>query len=198
MNKELLKLVEEQLDWGRETLKEIRDIQTRLKIEKEKLPNMHRDMVTYEAIKTLIQQVAQETQEECVQEINLLVTKCLETVFGESLEFKIEIEKKRGKTEARIRFYKDGHAMDPLRSRGGGVVDIVSFALRVASIVLLPASSSRYNWVMVLDEPAKFLSKEYRQGFADMLEMLERDLGFQFIVVTHFEELEMGRVISLD
>jgi ABC-type Fe3+/spermidine/putrescine transport system ATPase subunit len=51
--------------------------------------------------------------------------------------------------------------------------------------------------LLVLDEPFKFLSEQYRPAIRELIEQLAQELQFQFIVVTHIKELEMGDVVVL-
>jgi DNA repair exonuclease SbcCD ATPase subunit len=76
--------------------------------------------------------------------------------------------------------YKE--AADPLGSRGGGVVDIVSLALR---IVILELYTPRIDGPLMLDEPTKQLSKEFSDRAAELLRAISERTGRQIILVTH-------------
>ena len=84
--------------------------------------------------------------------------KLLET----DIEFLIELDELRGKANAE--FYVINSTEDmiiktkPELSRGGGVVDIISLALRIA---FLQIHKPRIEGPLILDEPAKHLSEEY-------------------------------------
>jgi DNA repair exonuclease SbcCD ATPase subunit len=142
----------------------------------------------------ILQQLAQAVQQRAHQKIAEVVTSCLEAVFDDPYSFHIEFERKRGKTEARLKFKRGGMTVDPLNSTGGGVVDVASFALRVACLIL---HRPRLSKVMVLDEPFKFVSAQYRDRVRTMLERLSQDLDMQIIMVSHIDELETGKVIEL-
>lgn len=144
---------------------------------------------------TLLQQLAQGVQQQAHACIAEIVSKCLEAVFVEPYEFKIEFERKRGKTEARLVFLRNGHEIDPLEGSGGGVIDVAAFALRLACLVLSNPASRK---VMILDEPMKFLSKDYRPRFRELLKTISEDLQVQFIVVTHDPDLIGGVVVLID
>lgn len=143
----------------------------------------------------VLQHLAQAVQQQVHQRISEVVTSCLAAVFeGGSYEFRIVFERKRGRTEASLRFVRDGLELDPLTATGGGMVDVAAFALRVACLILHRPRLSR---VIVLDEPFKFVSAQYRQNIRVMLEKLSQDMDIQIIMVTHIEELEIGDVIEL-
>jgi len=138
--------------------------------------------------------LAQAVQQKAHEKISSVVSSCLTAVFNDPYEFKIQFERKRGKTEARLVFVRRGLEVDPLTASGGGVVDVAAFALRVACLVLHRPRLSR---LVVLDEPFKFVSANYQDNVRAMLEELASDLGLQIIMVTHIETLETGKVISL-
>lgn len=142
----------------------------------------------------ILQAVAQTVQQEAHRRIAGIVSRCLRAVFDEPYEFRIEFDRKRGRTEARLEFVRDGFAVDPLQAAGGGVVDVASFALRVAALML---STPPLRRLLVLDEPLKMLSVEYRGRVCEMLEMLARDMGIQIIQVTHSEELKTGTIVKI-
>jgi len=81
-----------------------------------------------------------------------------------------------------------------LDSDSGGVIDVASFALRLACIIL---RKPKLRKLLVLDEPFKFLSMEFRSMIREMLEKLAEDFGIQIIMVTHIPDLECGKIIQL-
>jgi len=143
----------------------------------------------------IAQTVATIVQEKAHKKISSIVTKCLQTIFEEeAYEFSIIFEQKRGKTEAKLVFIRNGEEVDPMAGSGGGAVDIAAFALRISCLMV---SRPPLRRAVILDEPFKFLSKTYRGRVASMLNLLSSELGIQFIMVTHIPELEVGNVIRL-
>ena len=149
------------------------------------------------AVTEQVQQLALLTQQQCEAAIADLVTRCLQTIFPENrYTFRLLFEQKREQTEARcILVDASGNEYGPITSCGGGVVDIICFALRLATLILRTPQSSK---ILILDEPFRFLSKEHRGRLVILLEALCADTGFQIILVTHFPELcTTGNVIEL-
>lgn len=142
----------------------------------------------------LLQEVATTVQAKAHARISRLVARCLGAVFTEPYEFEIEFEQKRGRTEARLVFKRGANEVDPLNASGGGVVDVCSFALRLAALV---ASRPARRKVMIMDEPFKHLSREYRPAVRALLEGLASELGMQFIIVTHDPALQIGKVVEI-
>jgi len=142
----------------------------------------------------ILQLLAQSIQQQAHKKIARVVSRCLAAVFDEPYEFRINFERKRGKTEAQLRFVRGDLEVDPLSASGGGMVDVASFALRLACLLL---SRPKLSGVIVLDEPFKFVSAEFRRNVREMLEQLSEEMGVQIIQITHIEELETGKVIEL-
>lgn len=169
---------------ARESYKRDRKDRTRTKAEYE---------ATVEA-RTILQGIAQQVQERAHKNIATIVSQCLSAVFQDPYEFQIKFEQKRGKTEAVLTFLRDGHEINPIKSSGGGVVDLASFALRLSCVLL---AKPRLRKVLILDEPFKMLSVEYIPRVRTMLDRLAEELGVQFIIVTHIEGLRGSSTLRL-
>lgn len=165
--------------------------------EKESLDRGLIHVSNVEASQKLVQDVAEKVQSECHRQISNTVSRCLRTIFGkEAYEFRIEFSKKRGKTEANLVFERGGVVLeDPVNSGGGGQVDVAALALRLSCLML---SQPKIRKLLVLDEPLKFLSVCYQESVADFLMHLSREMGIQFVIVTHSELMRVGKIINLD
>lgn len=162
--------------------------------ERAALKGLKAKIADLKAAQELAQRVAEAVQESAHQQIAAVVTRCLGAVFGEdAYEFRIRFERKRGKTEAKLLFARDGLEVDPLSAAGGGVVDVAAFALRLACLVL---SRPRKRLLLILDEPFKHLSKDYRPQVRRLVETLAKEMGVQFIFVSHAPDLATGKVVE--
>jgi DNA repair exonuclease SbcCD ATPase subunit len=161
-----------------------KQIESKIQENKTNIKLYKREKEDSEKAQVIIQKVAKETQDEIIIHISDIVTLALNSIFDEPYEFKLDFVPKRGKTEADIYFLKEGKKIDPMKSSGGGAVDIASIALRIA----LWSLSNRNNTI-ILDEPMKFLSKNYLEKAIDMIKMLSEKLKIQFLIVSHIEEL---------
>jgi exonuclease SbcC len=137
-----------------------------------------------ENIQALIQQTAKETQEKLKYHIEDIVNTGLDNCFPGEYDFNVSFEIKRGRTEAELFLLKEGEKVNPMLASGGGVVDIISFALRISAWAL-----SKTDNVIILDEPFKFLSVNLRPLAGDILKQLSKKLGLQIIMVTHDNEM---------
>ena len=98
-----------------------------------------------------------------------VVTEGLNTVYPDNpYEFRLEFRESAGKTVVDTLLYRDGEPLDPLASTGGGVWDVLAFALRVALLVLTATDKTRM--LLVLDEPFKFLhgAEKIRRAYETM------------------------------
>lgn len=157
--------------------------------EKERLEGV---LVCYDTAQKLAQQVAQQVQESAHAQVADVVSACLEAVFEEPYTFRIVFEQKRGRTEARLVFERDGLEVDPLTASGGGVVDVASFALRVACLSM---QRPRPRMLLILDEPFKFVSRCYLPRVRALLERMTEEQNIQILMVTHIDELRTGKVV---
>lgn len=167
-----------------------------LKAEREQLAAAKSEALDTEEAQKVLQIIAESVQKQVHDRIAGIVTRCLETVFIEdAYEFKINFEQKRGRTEAALSFTRDDLSIDPLTSSGGGVIDVAALALRLSTLLLRRPVPRR---LLILDEPFRFVSKEYRERVRELLEELSKELKLQIVMVTHIEEFRIGTVIEIE
>jgi len=131
--------------------------------------------------RVIVQTVAESTQKKIEWHISNLVTSALAAVFPNPYTFELKFVQRRNKTEADLLFDKEGNETDDLiNTAGGGAVDIASFALRVA---LYSIGHSRP--VIIMDEPARFLSMDLQEKASDMIKEVSKKLGIQVIMISH-------------
>ena len=108
----------------------------------------------------------------------------IDLCFPDVYKIHIDFENRRGKTECDIYLTNvNGSRIDPLFSNGGGLVDIISFALRVSCWAV-----SNTDNLIVLDEPGKFISKNLRPLFGELLKTLSEKLELQILMISHDDE----------
>lgn len=129
-------------------------------------------------LKAVVQQVAKETQDKLRLRFEAIVQACLDAVFPSSYVFKMEFISRRGQVEVDMWLDKDGTRMDPLDSNGGGVVDVMSIALRLCCLTL--STNSR---VLLLDEPFGHLRGEARERLGELIAIISEKLNVQILMV---------------
>lgn len=142
---------------------------------------------TWRLVQVLFTQVSEFAREQLKTRVEATVTAALRAVFGdESLRFEVEIREVGGRPAAEWRVvsaYADTEiANSPEDARGGGIVDVVSLALRLA---LLELSRPKPGGSVLLDEPGKMISTEYAEHVAHFLRSYLQRTGRQGLMITH-------------
>lgn len=142
----------------------------------------------------LLQAVAATVQQMAHGQIASVVSRCLEAVFDDPYKFRIEFVEKRGRTEAKLSFARNGNPIDPMSASGGGVVDVAAFAARMACLLLSRPAKRR---LLVLDEPFRFVSRDLRPRVKGLIETLADEMQVQFVMVTHDLQLATGKIVEM-
>ena len=140
---------------------------------------------------SLIQKAAKNTQEKLKFSIEKIVTTAIENVFDEEnyFDFKLEFETKNDRTHCTPVFLdKQGCDFSGEDDLGGSVLDVASFAARIAMWTL--AGDNRTDPIFLLDESFKHLSEAFREESSALLKAFCDDLGLQIIVSTHLPSLK--------
>lgn len=141
----------------------------------------------------IVQASAEEVQNFVHSRIADLVEKCLQAVFEDPYSFQIKFVKKRGKTEAHPVFVRNGNELS-YKDVGGGVIDVTSFALRLACLSLM---NPRPRRLLVLDEPFRCVSRSNQNRVKILLETLSKEMNFQIIMVTHNANYSCGKEVYI-
>ena len=116
--------------------------------------NLVEDIRITESAQTVATEVAKSIQAQlslCLEEI---AQSALDAVFQSSnYTFRMEFTTKANRSCVDIYLLQDGHRIDMMDGNGGGLVDIVTFALRLGVWSL-----GNTDNVLILDEPLKILS----------------------------------------
>lgn len=158
------------------------------------------DLMSYEEAEMILEKLSEKQRTEACKKLEELCTFALQYAISPDLEAKIEISRLRGKPAAQLYILnkKTGLESSPMDSNGGGVVDIVSTALRY--IVTEVWSDPAINGPVVLDEAYKHLSKEYTPLIANFLQEISRDFDRQTILCTHndFISQTADKIVSVN
>jgi DNA repair exonuclease SbcCD ATPase subunit len=135
----------------------------------------------------VIQRLADLKKEETTKKVERLVSFGLQTVFANNTyQFHIQSEVTRDNVNYTFTVERDGVETDIIESSGGGVVNVVSFLLRLI-IVLFSRGQRR---VLILDEPFSNLSENYHENLGKLLGILSKRTGVQIIMVSHQPKVE--------
>jgi DNA repair exonuclease SbcCD ATPase subunit len=149
---------------------------------KESQKNLRR----HEEAREIIRSVGIKTQEQLQFHISDITSLALDAVYTDPYVLKAEFVQRRNKTECDLYFIRNEEHISPMDAAGGGVVNIASFALRVASWSM---QKPRSNNVLILDEPFGNVSVDLLPRASEMLRRISKQLELQIIMVTHANEL---------
>lgn len=142
----------------------------------------------------IAQQVAQNVQQSIHNQLSSVVTRCLETVFPEQIEFRILFEKIRGRTQARPIFIENDNEIDPKTAAGGAVKHVAAQALRIACLKLSKPPKRSF---LALDEPFLSVCEDYQDLIASLIATMSKELGIQIVIVTHNKAYRLGKVVEI-
>jgi len=123
------------------------------------------------------------------EEIDALTTNALRTVFEDpTVSFETTFLSKRNQIEAEFSLTfankKKKITGDILDSFGGGVVDVITIALRLILLELLKIPGP-----IVLDEPGRMIAAQYIENFGNFLHSIGKQFERQIILITHNDKL---------
>lgn len=137
----------------------------------------------------LLELVGTTSRERIKQEIETLVTHALASTFSQDdYSFVAEFLHRRNQIECDLllgvgdKFDETFQTMDPLDSNGGGIVDVITTALRFVLLTMLHQEGPS-----VLDEPGKFVSAGHQRAFLNFIQEFSEKTNRQVIMSTHIE-----------
>ncbi len=168
-------------------------LQESIRANKKKLKDAKTRLKDIEQGKLILQEVAQQCQQELEYYISDIVTVALNTVFDDPYEFGVEFVARRGSTEADLFFIRNEDRINPIDESGVGAVDVAAFALRLA----IWKMSDQYRNTILLDEPFKHLKGiEENRRVIQMTKLLSEKLDLQIIMISDervpLSEIEKG------
>lgn len=131
-----------------------------------------------------VQQAVRQTMQKSFEEV---ITLALQHIFGEGYRFEIAFDRRGNLSVADFNIKSPNLSIpaDPLDSSGGGVIDVVGFALRVA---LLELHVPKIEGPIILDESFKHLSSMHLYNCANFLGQVSAKINRQIILVSHRDE----------
>lgn len=139
-----------------------------------------------------LQKLTELKKKETTEKIEKIISFGLQTIFEDSsYQFKIldSIKKKQVVYDFRVfsDAFKTEYGVSILDSRGGGIVNIVSFLLRVVLLCMVDKSAERF---IALDEPFNNLSENFHENLVSAVKQISEKLNVQILIVTHQKSLE--------
>ena len=144
------------------------------------------DVDLYKKVAITLASIGENRQAAAQKTIEELVTRGLNSIFGEELSFHV-IQTQRGNTpEVKfvVKSLINGKPMETsvMDARGGGLAAVVGFLLR---LVVLLLNKDVKEPVLILDESFSHVSAEYERPLAEFIKELIDKTKVQIIMVTH-------------
>ena len=137
-------------------------------------------------VRYVLTEVSRHTQEQFKLHIESLVTMAIESVFiDRKFVFVLKFEHKSNRIVCEPLIMENGEEFKPKDELGGGIIDIISFALR---IVLWTMENPQKRNTLIFDEPFKFTGKLSKLA-GRMMQELSHKLNIQIIMITHDDTL---------
>ena len=116
-----------------------------------------------------------------------LVTEALTSIFEKDIRFNIRLYSYRNEPAIDISVIEDNLEVDPQKSCGGGLNDVISFVIKIIFIYL-----KRSSKIIILDAPVKFLSRDYIEQSSNFIHEISKRMNIQKILVSHKPDLEIS------
>ena len=146
-----------------------------------------KDNLILKELKTFLLQVSANYREDICNLFTNLVTEALTSIFEKDIKFEIKLYSYRNEPAIDILVIENELEVDPQKSCGGGVNDIISLVLKMIFIYLKTS-----NRILILDESLKFLSRNYLEQASSFIRDISERMNLQIILVSHKPELEVG------
>lgn len=116
------------------------------------------------------------------ESLTSMVSRGLTLVLGEQTNFTLHSKLRGGAPSLEFVLEQGGLELDPLEAKGGTIVNLVNFLLRLAVIL---AAQPPMRRILVLDEAFAHVSAEYVPSLAALIRELCDTTGVQVLLVTH-------------
>jgi DNA repair exonuclease SbcCD ATPase subunit len=166
-------------------------LQTQFKDKQSELQQAQEDIEVWKQVQVLLGKVSEFARRQLQKRIQDTVSAALQAVFErEDITFEIDMHSINNKPSADWKVVSQiGNTFvtgDPYDSRGGGISDVVSLALRLS---LLELSRPKPEGPILLDEVGKHVSKEFAANVAQFIKQYAARTNRQIVLITHQEEL---------
>jgi ABC-type hemin transport system ATPase subunit len=139
----------------------------------------------HDQVCALLTSIAEEAQETARAQVEGLVTRALQVVFGPEMSFHLRAAEAGGQAvlDMVIRTDYQGAVTEApvLRAHGGGVSAVVGYVLQLVVLLLTPSARR----ILLLDEPFAMVDSGRAVAVAEFLREVSDMAGVQQVLVTH-------------
>lgn len=143
------------------------------------------DEETYTKAVELLSLVQKVTRDKIKESFEMIVTHALNYIFeSDKYSFHLVFGRRGNLQELNfaVQTPDKDEPLDPLTTDAGGILNIISFALR---IVLMEVASPKVNGFIISDESFANLSEDHIERASQFLKEINQKMGRQIIAISH-------------
>lgn len=190
---EQIKQLEESFESFSQKVGELKGEYNTLKDQQEKsdilINTLKKDEETYTKAVELLSLVQQVTRDKIKEGFETIVTHALNYIFeSDKYSFHLVFGRRGNLQELdfAVKTPEKDEALNPLDTDAGGILNIISFALR---IVLMEVATPRINGFIISDESFANLSENHIEKASQFLKEINKKMGRQIIAISHQEKM---------
>ena len=138
-----------------------------------------------EDVSVALEALSDKLFEEVLGVLETQLTRALQEVLDQPIEFKAKADFKRGSAVVDFVVERNGFEEDIQRGQGGSVQNILSVGLRMFALARL--GEEEHRRFLVLDEQDCWLRPELVPSLVNIVHGAGKELGFQTIMISHHD-----------
>lgn len=154
-----------------------------------KLKNLETAIAAHEEALIVINAVTEAKRAELRAKVEDLTSFALSEIFETDYRFVLKMEQRGQQVELQFKVrdpYLGNHEVDLLEARGGGLVQVVAFIMKLLVVL---SSRPPLRRILFMDEPLRMVSAAFTENLCNFIKQIAEKTGFQFVIITHDQGL---------
>jgi DNA repair exonuclease SbcCD ATPase subunit len=152
-----------------------------------RIEKMKSDLILLSNVKNLLMDFSEHTRSIIKNKLESLANSALKCIYvDKEIKFKIIVNKGKKIIAYDMYMETDGNLTPLTDAKGGGVMDIITTALRISFVRMFSATLRQ---TIIFDEPFKNLDSERLNLAVEWLCQVSKEFGMQFIMITHEDQI---------
>jgi ABC-type glutathione transport system ATPase component len=132
-----------------------------------------------------LEQLSEQLFQQLLGVVQEKLTIALQEILEQPIQFRADVDFKRGAATVEFWIERDGNREDVLRGQGGSVANILSVGLRMFALTTL--DESHHQRFLVLDEQDCWLRPDLVPKLVKIVHEAGQALGFQVLMISHHD-----------